>query len=310
MIHILMTTYNGEKYLAQQIDSILCQDYSDIKLFINDDCSSDNTEKIILEYKNKFQDKIFYSKNKKNSGSPKFNFMKLLSACKNSNCDYAMFCDQDDVWFPNKISITLAAIKNSEQKYGTNTPILVHTDLVVTDCNLNTISESHEKYANINCKKSALNNLLVQNVVTGCTIFMNKALITKINVPNTYFIMHDWYIALVASCFGYIVYIDKPTVFYRQHHTNAIGINRTNQLKLIFRKTSEFFKKEKNYNTYLQAKSFVDEYKNCLNSEKYSLLSKYTSIPDKQKLIRIFILNKYNFYKHGVLRKILQIIHI
>lgn len=106
----------------------------------------------------------------------------------------------------------------------------------VVDEDLNNISESYEKYTKIKCKRNALNYLLVQNVVTRCTLIMNKALVTKIKFSIAYYIMHDWYIALVATCFGHIAYVGKPTIYYRQHSNNTICVSHDSFLKIVLKK--------------------------------------------------------------------------
>ena len=139
MIDILLAAYNGEKYIARQLESLLEQTCQDFTLRICDDCSTDRTADIIYHYAKRYPNKIVFTVNEKNSGSAAFNFFKLL---QNSTADYVMFCDQDDVWFKDKVELSLEKIRQAEDNYGSGTPILLHTDLTVTDGELNTISPS------------------------------------------------------------------------------------------------------------------------------------------------------------------------
>ncbi|MDD4782006.1 MAG: glycosyltransferase, partial [Tissierellia bacterium] len=129
MIDILLASYNGEKYIGEQIESILNQTYQDWFLYIKDDCSIDNTLDIALEYERKYIDKIKVIKSDIPSGSAKNNFFSMLPYSQN---DYIMTCDQDDIWLPNKIELTFNKMKDVE-KENSNIPILIHTDLKVVD---------------------------------------------------------------------------------------------------------------------------------------------------------------------------------
>ncbi|HAN43841.1 MAG TPA: glycosyltransferase family 2 protein, partial [Ruminococcaceae bacterium] len=122
MIDILMAAYNGEKYIGEQIESILRQTYKDWRLIILDDCSTDSTADIAMEYSKKYSGKIKFYRNSKNSKSAKNAFFELF---KHSESDYIMLCDQDDVWKENKIEITFNKMLESEKAYGKELPILV-----------------------------------------------------------------------------------------------------------------------------------------------------------------------------------------
>jgi hypothetical protein len=136
----------------------------------------------------------------------KKSFETLLKyACENSDAKYFMFCDQDDVWNQDKVELTLQKMYEMEKLYK-NTPILVHTDLEVVDENLHTINPSFMKLQNLDEKKNRLNNLLIQNTITGCTVMINRDL-AKLCLPmSSNAIVHDWWVGLVAGYFGKIVY--------------------------------------------------------------------------------------------------------
>lgn len=216
-VDILMATYNGEKYLRPQIESILDQTFKDFNLIICDDCSKDNTWKILEEYAQK-DSRIKIIKNEKNLGYNK-NFEKLLGFVTS---DYFMLSDQDDFWLPNKV-------EESYKKITTENLNLVCSDLEVVDKNLNTIHPSMWEYwpdYNIKnkIKKSRdYRSCLMTNCITGCTTIVNSKLIDKLLPLPGYPIVHDWWIGIVAGSYGEIGYIEKPLIKYRQHGNNQIG---------------------------------------------------------------------------------------
>lgn len=222
MIEILMSTYNGEKYLRRQMESLLQQTCREWRLTVRDDGSTDKTTAIIAEYMEKYPERMALSKSSgKNVGVIR-SFERLL---EESEAEYIMFCDQDDVWLPNKVSISLAAIQLQEQKRGKQTPILVHTDLTVVDDNENVINQSYWQMANI--KPLILNRdikyLAVCNSVTGCTVIMNRAA-KKVSVPFAAKCeMHDAAIAIAVAAHGHIHTLDLQTILYRQHASNTLG---------------------------------------------------------------------------------------
>ncbi len=299
-IVVLLATYNGEKYLKEQIDSLIDQSES-FDLIIRDDGSKDSTKDIILEYVDSYEN-IYFLEDDKNSTSAKENFSILLEyALTIENYDYFMFCDQDDIWHKNKIAISLAKMKETE----TNTkgiPILVHSDLEVVDEDLNILSSSYWKYQNIDPSKDSLNRLLLQNVVTGCTMMINKDL-AKLSLPIAQnAIMHDWWVSLIASAIGQVIRVDKPLVKYRQHSDNDTGaksffgeylLNRINRLFSI--DMSKYI---------IQAKKLFEILEDRLNYEQKDLLYSFSKLNSYSYLQRCYILIKFKIYKIGILRNL------
>jgi glycosyltransferase involved in cell wall biosynthesis len=220
VISILLSTYNGNKYLKEQIDSIINQSVSDWRLYIRDDGSTDNTVKIINEYCERYQDKIEnVTDNSENLGADK-SFMLMLSKI---DSDYLMFCDQDDVWLPFKIEKTMQKMNEIEKEY-INKPIVIFTDLTIVDENLNTISASMWKFSKINPEYSK--NIYYHSVsssVSGCTMLMNKKVKEYVLPYPDEALMHDWWIALHVAYYGIVDYISEQTILYRQHGKNRIG---------------------------------------------------------------------------------------
>ena len=215
-IDILLATYNGEKYLKCQLDSILNQTHKNIRLLINDDCSTDNTRAILKEYEEK-DDRIKVKYNEKNLGYVK-NFEDLLKRVENK---YFALSDQDDFWKEEKIEKSLNKLLEEDAD-------LVFTDLEPVDEKLNTITPSMVRFMQMdkNIKKHQdYKSVFLRNCVTGCTILSKKELINEyIPIPIKEPMVHDWWMALIISQIGKITFLDEPTIKYRQHGNNQLGI--------------------------------------------------------------------------------------
>ena len=308
MIDILMATYNGEKYLDEQINSIIKQTYKDWTLYIRDDGSNDNTDEIIKKYVKMYPDKIIYIKDKKQGLGAKGNFGELI---KYSQSEYCMFSDQDDVWCENKIEISLNKIKNIESKNGKKIPILIHTDLYVVDEDLNIMNDSFWKYQNLNPNAIQMNELLVQNNVTGCTMMLNKSLLDLSKDIPSKCIMHDWWIALVASCFGKIETLNESTILYRQHGNNEVGAHKYRSLDFIKSKIKNINKIKNSINaTILQGNEFRNIFSNILNDKNKYIIDEFCELKNKNTIYKKISVIKNKFYKNGLVRNIAYLIFI
>ena len=294
-LKILLSTYNGEKYLKQQLDSLFSQTYKNFEIIARDDGSQDKTLEILQSYK------ISIIDSKKNLGA-KGSFGELLEyAVQNSDADYFIFCDQDDVWEDDKIEKTLAKMYEMEIKYP-DMPLLVHSDLKVVDEKLNIIDNSFWKYEHIKPKVNGLNKLLMQNTITGCTVMINKKLADlALPIPSDS-IMHDWWLGLVASKFGKIGYLDEATMLYRQHGNNDTGAKKYN-LSYIANK----FKQLKNINlnkNMLQAKVFLTRFREQLDNDTIIMLEEFIDIKNKSFVKKRKILIEHKLFKQGFIRNV------
>jgi glycosyltransferase involved in cell wall biosynthesis len=224
MIDILLSTYNGQLYLAQQLDSILSQTCTDYTLWIRDDGSSDSTVAIVEDYCRNHPGKIRRYKDKKGNIGASASFNELIGI---SSADYVMLCDQDDVWFNDKIEITLRAMKELEREHF-NAPLLVFTDMEVVDSNLNTINDSFIRSQKLD--PEALHNpwkSIALSVAAGCVMMFNaKAKSIVYQIPTGLGLCHDQWIACNLSRFGFCSYVDRPTSHYRLHSHNVVGIKK------------------------------------------------------------------------------------
>lgn len=240
LISIAMTTYNGEKYLNLQLDSILNQTYKNIEVIICDDCSTDSTLKILKEYEKKYSN-IYVYKNDINLGFAK-NFEKSISLCKG---DYIALADQDDIWLPEKLEVLYNNIEKNS--------VICSTYKIIDDKN-NIISENHSHRIDtcnkiIKSKLDMFKTLLFANFVTGCTILMKKDFINKI-FPLPANCYHDWWIGIIASYYKELKYIDIPLILYRHHDDNETSTLRISNkipeiLKAIYIFYNEHYQKSK-----------------------------------------------------------------
>ena len=304
MIDILLALYNGEKYLAEQLDSILAQTFEDWRLIICDDGSKDRSYEIAQSYAQKYPQKIKLYKNTVPSGSAQANFMGLL---RYAEAEYVMFSDHDDVWLPEKIETTLKKMKELESK--NDTPVLVHSQLLIADNEMNVLHNSFTRYQGLNPGHKSLNRLMVQNNVTGCTVMINRKLLEIVkNAPIDEMLMHDWWFALAAAAFGEIGFIETPLIKYRQHGNNQLGAVNNRSIKGAFKIIAERTKTKKRVSmTYTHAESFYKFYKDAISEEKRKCIEDYLLIPQKNKFVRAVKLIKGGYLKQNFMTAVGQL---
>ena len=308
-----MAVYNGQEYIREQLESLKDQTYTEWRLVIRDDRSSDKTAEIVKKFSDEVEQEVIFKVNEKPSGSAKNNFALLINDAKES--DYVMFCDQDDIWKKDKIEITFNKMKQAEERYGRDFPLLVHGDVEVIDENGNINADSMFEMSHINAD-SKLPQILIQNHVTGCTMMCNKKLIAGISeyASSEYIIMYDYLAALYASVFGKIEVIKKPLLSYRQHSGNSVGAKNNNNPVYLLKRLANGRKsyKEAMETSRNQVKFFVEIYREELAAEKYceeyELMSGYASLGSRAKLYRIMFYKKNHIWKNGTIRKIMQVI--
>ena len=296
-VKILLATYDGDQYIEDQINALLDQTYKNWELLVHDDNSTDHTVKIIREYSKKYPDKIKFIDDDRSFGSAYENFSFLLNQVRS---DYIMFCDQDDIWLPNKIEVTLKEMKSMEGIYGKGKPLLVHTDLTVIDEYENTLADSFWQYQHIDPYRDSVNFLIFQNVVTGCTVMINRKLADLALPMPKDIIMHDWWMALVASVFGKIGIVHGQKVLYRQHSTNDTGAKKFDMHYWL-----ERVKIRPTLDKYIrQANVFGDRFWEQLEEKDQKIfrdLKKWETAGFFEKRSMII---RHSLWKHGLIRNI------
>ena len=229
-IAILLATYNGAKYIREQLDSLFQQSCGDFHLFVHDDGSTDDTLKIIEEYRQKYSDRVTVLEDSQKHKGAARSFMTLLQEV---DSDYYMFCDQDDIWLSNKVELTLARMKEIEgttRNAAGTAPVVVATDLKVVDEQLTPIKDSFNADLKIDVFRKHSELICVRHVVTGCTMMFNRAA-KEVSLPiSPRATMHDEWVALCVHFNGGIISIlDEATMLYRQHTSNTLGANQASK---------------------------------------------------------------------------------
>lgn len=272
-ISILMATYNGMKYLPEQLASLKAQTYSNWVLYVQDDLSTDGTADY-LRAEAAQDTRIKLLPNNEKLGAMR-NFMTLLSAV---DAQYYMFCDQDDVWLPAKIEKTFACLENVEAKCGTNLPLVVHTDLSVVDADLKQIAPSFWEMSRIN---PALLTTFAQqaghNLVTGCTMMFNRAARNASLAFSNETLMHDvWVLLCSLKHGGRVVEVPEPLILYRQHGKNTLGAHdlRYNYFMKRFMSLKSVLKENRSNYRMLKSVGYGNIFKYIYYKLKYYVLYK------------------------------------
>lgn len=211
MISIALTTFNGEKYIQEQLESILHQTYSDFELIIIDDCSNDNTFSLLKKYTNS-DDRISLSQNKVNLGFKK-NFEKAISLCKG---DYIALSDQDDIWSCDHLQYLFDNI--GDKSLVCSNANLINNDGVSLNISMREILRIEFTPTD---DLRIFKHLLYENFAQGATMLFKKDLLeTAFPIPDT-IIFHDHWLALIAAANEGIRLLDKSTLNYRQHELNV-----------------------------------------------------------------------------------------
>ncbi len=294
-IEVVMAVYNGSCYLEEQINSIYNQTLKPVRLIVRDDCSSDSSFDLLQELQTRYGKWLILLTSKKRLGCTE-NFSILLQT---SQAPYVAIADQDDIWDPDKLEISYSACKNNEITFSVNTPILIHSDLRLIDHNGFQFKNSFLNSEGLNPNKNSIDDLLLQNVITGCTIFVNRSLLNKALPIPTHNFMHDLWLGLVAARFGHIEFIPKSLISYRQHHANLLGAKGMglsyglSKIVHIFR----YGRADSVSNYFLQSEIFYNRY-----AGNPPLLLEYKKAGI---LKRSYILILAVFKKHGLKRQIL-----
>ena len=326
MIEILLATYNGERFLPEQIESITSQSFTDYHILASDDNSSDCTFEILRSYESVLGEKIKVVQS--NTHSAKENFYNLLDMADDK---YIALCDQDDFWESDRLKKSLETIQRLEKKYGKETPILVHSDLEIVDGNLNSqnkkmseltgISEAikyakkESKYLYTISTEKSFSRYLVENNITGNTVIINKALLDIYKRPKVSF-MHDWWLGLIAFTFGKVGFLNECLVKYRQHESNELGAKNPLELHNIKKRNKK--KIRENYDCmFAQVEEFLRLYKDELGKSRSAdtyfarkYLNAFANMKSKNRVSKIRDILKYSFFKSSKILTLGEMLNI
>lgn len=287
-VNILMSTYNGQQFLAEQIRSIQEQTFSDWTLLIRDDGSSDQTKDLLHDFaRQDSRIRLIDLEEPKNLGVIK-SFHRLLQYEK---ADYYFFSDQDDVWLPDKLEVSLQEARS----YPTDQPLMVYMDLTVVNQDLHVMAESMIRSQSHHANTQLVEEL-TENTVTGGVAMINHSL-AELWTGTEDILMHDWYLALLASALGTLVFIDKPGELYRQHADNVLGARTLSKRfkkwirpHILFKVYWELIK-----NSQKQASFLLEQ---PLSPADRELVQAFVAIMDKPMLERYQTLKKYGLRKN------------
>lgn len=294
MVDILLATYNGEKYLKAQIMSILYQTYTDWTLYIHDDGSKDNTVEIIKYFEKNFPNIIWVNDGISNLG-PAGNFMHLL---KSSKAQFVCFCDQDDIWFDNKLEIMVNAFKGENMAK----PLVMYSQAI------DFYSQDNNKIGRYSspCKHYSIKDSIFRNGgVQGCASMFNSSMRDFINVEHEYVAMHDHILMLSGIINNGIRYIDIPLFLYRQHSNNATTHQPQNLLDYlnILGRNKKVPVVDVSY--YKGLKSFYHVYNKYLDKTDKKWFELYFSMTKKSRIMRCLYILLYQIPLRGSVLKLL-----
>lgn len=301
-VEILLATYNGARFLREQVDSVLAQDYPTLRILVSDDGSDDETLAILDQYRQVLPLCVRILEGLPPTGSAPANFLRLM---QHATASYVCFCDQDDVWLPGKVRCSLEAMRVLEQKHGTGMPLLVFTDLRVVDHDLKTMQPSMWATAGIvpgNVHR--LERLLTQSIVTGCTMMINRPLLELAKRMPPEASMHDRWIALLAGAMGASAFLREPQVLYRQHDCNVVGaVLKDNSIAgLWFRLRNRGERTHQRKLEILQVEALQRQHGTEMPPAGATLLGRYLeSSLNPNPFRRIWLTLRYGFFRQGLL---------
>lgn len=286
---VLMSTYNGEKYIKRQLETLLKQKEVDIHILIRDDGSKDNTVEIVKNLKSSRID-LFEGTNLGYAQS----FWSLLKI--DNDFDYYAFCDQDDIWFEDKIISAINLLKCIEG------PTLYTSDVITVDVNENIIKKnSFGVIKTLNYAES-----LIKSVLPGCTFVFNKQLKEKMSIYDGFIISHDWTAYIVANALGQVVFDYNPHIYYRIHENNTIGVN--NPLLDTKKKFIRLFNPKQTNTRSKVAKNIYQYYSGFMSAENKELTKAFSEYPSSIRAIkRLLSIKEYqraDFILMLVLRRV------
>lgn len=285
---VLMSTYNGEKYIRQQLDSLLSQTLKPDQICIRDDGSKDDTIAILEEYAGRYPFIKYYCG--QNRGPAK-SFWELICNCEEA--DYYSLCDQDDVWFDDKLSVAVEMLQKEDQSQ----PLLYCSKFTLTDSELNPIDSNVSSLYGF----SDFPHSLIYHTAPGCTFVFNHAArekIVKYDVEKEYCLIHDAIIHKVVAMFGKMILDNRSHIYYRQHENNEIGMN-ANKAKVFIERVDRFLNgKIRNYRS-KTAKSLLNVYGDEIDEDKKELVDIVANYMNDPKLKRE-LLSRECFRSHTI----------
>lgn len=306
LVVVLLGTFNGARYLQEQLDSIVDQSHPHWRLVVADDGSHDDTLAIVQSFSERYSDRVRIVRDGP-AGSARDNFFRLIRDA--GPAPYYAFCDQDDVWSPDKLDRMVRRCQQVETQHR-DVPCLVYSDLEVVDAELRILNSSFMDQVRANPEEITQKTLLAENAIPGCAMLFNTALADVFlarKFDPTSAIMHDWWIALLASTVGHVTYVPTPLVKYRQHATNTLGSVERSGLAFTL---SKLFRGDRSaaVQTYRQAAAFIEAYNDLLDPAVCEEMRAFASLHQRHKFERIRLILKHRILKQTLGRRAYQLL--
>ncbi|MCX2747051.1 glycosyltransferase family 2 protein [Arthrobacter sp. MI7-26] len=306
LVVVLLATFDGARYLRQQLDSIAAQSHRHWRLIVADDGSRDGTLAIVESFADDHPDRVRIVRGGP-AGSARDNFFRLLRIA--DPAPYFAFCDQDDVWSFDKLERLVLQCQQDEAEHR-DQPCLVYSDLKVVDAQLGILNPSFLDQVRARPHDITHKTLLAENAIPGCAMLFNAALADVFRAREfdaRRAIMHDWWLGLLASTVGHISYIPTPLVNYRQHDANALGSVERSGLGFAL---SKLFRGDRSValRTYGQADAFLGAYGDLLDATVREEIRTFASLYHRNKFERVRLLLKHGILKQTLGRRVYQLL--
>lgn len=293
---VLLSTYNGEKYIEEQLDSLFKQEGVELHILIRDDGSEDSTVNIIRNIREHVSVPLKMLE-AKNSGA-KASFFELLRIASDdhSEFEYFAFCDQDDVWKPNKLRRAATLLSQVSQE-DPSSPLMYCSATQMVDAELSPL----KVWPSPPRKKLSMYNALVENVAVGCTTVLNKKAFDLIasSLPSNadQVIMHDWWAYLCVSTFGKVIFDEEPFILYRQHSSNVLGGQTDNWITKWKKRFLRYFQGQNHYIISNQAKEFYKCFNDQMDDNRRLDVKRFIEATSKSGISRLAYAFRTPFYR-------------
>ena len=283
MVDILMATYNGEAFLEEQVQSMINQTYREWRLLVHDDGSTDKTMEILHRLAEEDERVVVIEDGVQRLGVAR-NFIHLV---KQSAAAYCMFCDQDDIWLPNKVEEMLSEIK----QYSQDIPQVVYSNAYLWTSQKGIISDKNT----LTYPTTLRQTLFLNTGIQGAAAIFNRKMCDRIGEELCFYAMHDHVLLLAGICFGEVHYLHKSLMYYRQHENNLTGNapgSKRKKLKLMWQNRNVPLVSREHYNG---LKSFYEYFREGVRVDDRQVIEMFLSLPDKNCLVRLWRIVQYRF---------------
>lgn len=301
-IDILMATFNGARWLDTQLASIFAQSYTNWRLIIRDDASTDGTADVIRTWRDRYPHKIlFLDEGNQSRLGLSGNFSALMHA---STAAFIAVSDHDDIWYGDKLAKNVSAVVTLAGSKAADIPLLMHSDVTVVDGNLKQLYPSGMRFMGLAPRrKRTIGTLCLENSANGCTLIFNRKLL-EMSYPIPSEIHVDWWLAFVACAFGKIQYLPEATIYWRRHDTNiseASSMKATIKgiLNPLTHRKAFYIKLERNF---IAAQTMLERFQETLSPSQKNTLHAFLSLPQIGFFARRIAILRYKLFFSSRLR--------